>query len=344
MFFFSDLSERSVSAPFFNLAQLRPVEKEHFFLITLSSSKRPCLEQHWSRTDPSLILLSVRVYQWMLIFHSAAAVRITLRDEVKRGREGGLPLSNTSSSINTTLLEIINGVHVCPVLTLWLNTASHSERDAIRWNPADASITSVSQRGTGVYGWHHPGFGIDSLKVTSGKPALPSRLIITSVMLFSHIALIHLWHLEECYKSQSNASPPFYLSLLYFYVPFWSFGEEMKVADALVSSSPCEWWFPSLDDIPRALRNAAWPRRGGKRTERWLWVARLFTGSPQIRSVPHMVWIIAAEPYKWIQHAEKFGAPTNVWSSLGCSSVWEILVSFASRHSAREDETEGCHV
>lgn len=55
-------------------------------------------------------------------------------------------------------------------------------------------------------------------------------------------------------------------------------------------------------------------REKKRASSEWLWVACLFAGSLQIHSAAHMVWIITAEPYKWIQHG---GGPTTVWSSLG---------------------------
>lgn len=60
-------------------------------------------------------------------------------------------------------------------------------------------------------------------------------------------------------------------------------------------------------------------------SKRWWWVACLFTGSLQIHSVPHMVWIIAAEPYKWIQYGRDSGAYlTKILVSFKWHGVWGI--------------------
>lgn len=88
----------------------------------------------------------------MLIFKSTAADRIILRDEGRSGIVGGLPLSNISSSTNTTMLELIKNIHVCPLIFSLCDqtgtaTASETENNEILW----IYIQYLSTRGTGMF-------------------------------------------------------------------------------------------------------------------------------------------------------------------------------------------------
>lgn len=113
----------------------------------------------------------------------------------------------------------------------------------------------------------------------------------------------------------------------FFYVPFWSFGEEMKVAYAVVSESL--WMmFPSSADIPRAPRNAAWPKRGGKRavSDGCGWPA---SSLGLCRSIQLLIWFGSSLP----SHTNEYsmvgtGAPTNVWSPLGWSLLCPVFEKY----------------
>lgn len=66
--------------------------------------------------------------------------------------KGGLPLSNISSSINSTMLELIKNIHVCPLIFLVYDqtqtaTASETKNTETLW----IYIQYLSTVGTGMF-------------------------------------------------------------------------------------------------------------------------------------------------------------------------------------------------